>query len=104
MSSVKGVAIVTGAAHGLGRSIALRLANDGFDIAVNDIASKRDELRAVADDIGKIGQRTCVVPADVTVEEEVKGMVEDVVKELGGLDVVRIPCHFDRLCFQVLFL
>ncbi|KAG8221476.1 hypothetical protein J3R82DRAFT_1689 [Butyriboletus roseoflavus] len=84
MSIVRGVALITGSAQGLGRSIALRLARDGFDIALNDIASKRDELRSVADDIGKIGQRTHLVPVDVTVEEEVKGMVEDAVKELDG--------------------
>ncbi|KAG6371234.1 hypothetical protein JVT61DRAFT_9859 [Boletus reticuloceps] len=90
MSNAKGVALITGSAQGLGRSIALRLARDGFDIALNDISPKRDQLRAVADEIEKIGRRTLLVPADVTVDEEVKGMVEAVVKELGGLDVVSI--------------
>ena len=90
MSIVKGVALITGAAQGIGRSIALRLAKDGFDIALNDVSSKCDQLRAVADNIKKIGQRTLLVPGDVTVEEEVKGMVDDVSKELGGLAVVCI--------------
>lgn len=85
---VKGIALITGSAQGLGRSIALRLARDGFDIALNDVSSKHDQLRAVADDIEKIGRRTLLVPADVTVDEQVKGMVQHVVKELGGLDVV----------------
>lgn len=86
-SVVKGIALVTGSAQGLGRSIALRLARDGFDIALNDVSSKGDQLRAVADDIEKIGRRTLLVPADITVDEEVKGMVQDVARELGGLDV-----------------
>lgn len=88
MSVTKAVALITGSAQGIGRSVALRLARDGFDIALNDVSSKRDQLRAVADDIEKIGRKTLLVPADVAVEEEVKGMVQDVSKELGRLDVV----------------
>lgn len=91
MSIVKGVALITGAAQGIGRSIALRLAQDGFDIGLNDLPSKRDQLHAIADNIKKSGRRICFVPGDVTSEEEVKGMVEDVSKELGGLDVVSVP-------------
>ena len=90
MAIVKGIALITGSAQGIGRGIALRLAKDGFDIALNDVSSKRDQLRAVADDIEKIGRRTLLVPGDVSVDGEVKGMVQDVSKELGGLDVVSI--------------
>ncbi|KAG9309626.1 NAD(P)-binding protein [Chiua virens] len=82
------IALITGSAQGIGRGIALRLAKDGFDIALNDLASKRDQLRAVAGDIEKIGRRTLLVPGDVSVEKDVKGMVQDVAKELGGLDVM----------------
>ena len=96
MSAAKGVALVTGSAQGLGYSIALRLARDGFDIALNDVSSKRDQLRAVADNIEKIGRRAFLVPADVTVDREVKGMVQDVVKELGGLDVVSTMARCTR--------
>ena len=88
MSIVKGVALITGSAQGIGRGIALRLARDGFDIALNDVSSKRDQLRTVANEIEKIGRRTHLVPADVTVEGEVKGMVQDATEGLGGLDVV----------------
>ncbi|KAF9238264.1 hypothetical protein BU15DRAFT_75418 [Melanogaster broomeanus] len=88
MSISKGIALITGSAQGIGRGIALRLAKDGFDIAVNDIPSKRDQLRAVADDIDKIGRKALVFPADVTVEEQVKGMLQGVTKELGALDIM----------------
>jgi len=88
MSIPKGVALITGSAQGIGRGIALRLARDGFDIALNDISSKRNQLRAVANDIEKIGRRTHVVPADISVEGEVKGMVQNTTKQLGGLDVL----------------
>ncbi|KIK80065.1 hypothetical protein PAXRUDRAFT_250617 [Paxillus rubicundulus Ve08.2h10] len=84
----KGIALVTGSAQGIGRAISLRLAKDGYDIALNDIPSKYSQLRAVADDIGKSGRKALVLPADITVEEQVKGMVQEVTKELGGLDVM----------------
>ena len=88
MSIVKGIALVTASAQGIGRCIALGLARDGFDIALNDVSSKHDQLRAVADDIEKICRRTLTVPADVTVDGDVRGMVDGVASELGGVDVV----------------
>ena len=91
MSNAK-IALITGSVHGLGRSMTLRLAWDGFDIALNDVSSKSDQLRAVADEIKEVGRRTLLVPADVTVDKGVSGMVQDVVNELGGLDVVSTMC------------
>ncbi|OCH91281.1 NAD-P-binding protein [Obba rivulosa] len=87
MSSTR-VALVSGAAQGLGLAIALRLAEDGLDVAVNDIASKSEELKKVVADIEAKGRRSIAVTADVSSEEEVKAMVEKVAKELGGLDVM----------------
>lgn len=100
MSIVKGIALITGSAQGIGRSIALRLARDGFDIALNDVASKREQLRVVAEDIERIGRRTHLVSADVTVEREVKEMVQDVAKRLGGLDVVS-RCRTHLMTFGI---
>jgi len=83
------VAIVTGSAHGMGRAIALRLAEDGFNVGINDIASKQDFLSSLAEEIAAKGRKACILPADVSKEEEVAGIVDTVVKELGSLDVVR---------------
>ncbi|KAF8839044.1 NAD(P)-binding protein [Paxillus ammoniavirescens] len=88
MSIAKGIALITGSAQGLGRGIALRLAKDGYDIALNDTPSKYNQLRGLADDIDKSGRKALVLPADVTVEEQVKGMVQEVSTKLGGLDVM----------------
>lgn len=88
MSQSKGTAIVTGASQGIGRAIALRLADDGFDIALNDIATKSMELDAVASEINGKGRQTIVVPADVSVEDEVRGMIATAVRVLGGVDVM----------------
>lgn len=87
MASTTRVALVTGAARGIGRAIALRLAEDGFDVAVNDLPDT-PELEEVLRGIQNKGRRSIAVPADVSLEPEVVGMIQDVVQKLGNLDVV----------------
>ena len=88
------VALITGAAQGISREIALRLARDGLDVTLNDIPSNVEVLQSVCDMILKqagVTGSTCrciVVPGDVSKEDEVAGVVEKTVKEFGGLDVV----------------
>ncbi|KAJ7444581.1 NAD-binding protein [Mycena galericulata] len=88
MSPRQGVALVTGAAQGIGRSIALRLADDGFDIAVNDISTKSGELGILAEEIHAKGRASSLHVADVSQEEQVKVMVEQATQRHAGLDVV----------------
>ena len=82
------VALVTGAARGIGRGIALRLAADGLDVAVNDIEANSGELDGVAEEIRGAGRRAATVVADVSVPDEVEGMVGRIADELGRLDVM----------------
>ncbi|KAJ6490512.1 hypothetical protein DFH09DRAFT_1338659 [Mycena vulgaris] len=84
----KGTALVTGAAQGIGRAIALQLAADGFDVALNDIASKGPQLDAVKEEVVKVGRRAAVFLADISIDAEVKNMVAGAVKAFGGLDVM----------------
>ncbi|KAJ7040938.1 hypothetical protein C8F04DRAFT_1081064 [Mycena alexandri] len=88
MSGPKGVAIVTGAAQGLGRAISVRLAEDGFDVAVNDVFSNSGKLETLVEEIQAKGRSSSKHIADVSQEEAVKKMVEEVVKTHGGLDVM----------------
>jgi meso-butanediol dehydrogenase / (S,S)-butanediol dehydrogenase / diacetyl reductase len=82
------IALVTGAARGIGRGIALRLAADGLDVAVNDIGANADQLEGVAEEIRGTGRRAAAVVADVSDPGEVEGMVRRVADQLGSLDVM----------------
>ncbi|KZV77323.1 NAD(P)-binding protein [Peniophora sp. CONT] len=80
------VAIVTGAARGIGRSIALRLCRDGHDVAVADLrGSAVDE---VAQEIETMGRRSLPLFTDVSKEEEVEKMVGVVAGSLGSVDIM----------------
>ncbi|KII91344.1 hypothetical protein PLICRDRAFT_51515 [Plicaturopsis crispa FD-325 SS-3] len=82
------VAIVTGSSQGIGHAIALRLADDGLDVAVNDIDRQKSRLDTVVKEIQERGRRSIGVCADVSTEEGVRALVDTVVRELGGVDVM----------------
>jgi len=83
------IAIITGAASiGIGRGIALRLAEDGLDIAINDLLQKSEQLEGLAKEIREKGRRCITFCGDMSEEADVKALVDKVVAEFGGLDVM----------------
>ncbi|KAI0691118.1 NAD-P-binding protein [Cytidiella melzeri] len=82
------VALVTGGAQGIGEAIALRLAQDGLDVAILDVNSKRDQMRAVSQKISDLGRRSHWIVGDVADETSVKNSIASVVESLGSLDVM----------------
>jgi len=81
-------ALVTGASRGIGRAIAFRLSQDGFRVAISDLPSQRSQLEEVHAHITRQGGKAMTTFVDVSVEKEVNHMVESVVDQMGGLDVM----------------
>lgn len=80
------VCLVTGAASGIGKEIALAYAREGGRIAIADL--NRDAALTVADEIWKAGGKAMAVAMDVTSEEQVNAAVAQVVTAYGGVDVL----------------
>ncbi|KIM39514.1 hypothetical protein M413DRAFT_29242 [Hebeloma cylindrosporum] len=82
------VAVITGASSGIGRGIALRLANDGYDVAINDLPYTAEGLKKVAAEVKNTGRKVLILPGDVSVEKDVRALIEDTVVGLGSVDVM----------------
>jgi 3-oxoacyl-[acyl-carrier protein] reductase len=80
------VAMITGGARGIGKAIAEGLAKRGADLAIADITLESAE--ATAKELAASGVRTMAVKLDVSKSDEVIKAFEDVVKELGKIDVL----------------
>ena len=80
-------ALVTGAAKGLGRAVALKLAEMGANVAINYNTSA-DEAAEVVKMVADTGVRSMAVQADVSDLEQVKGMVREVENGLGSVDIL----------------
>ncbi len=81
------VALVTGSSRGIGKQIALRLAEQGYHLVINYARSKQAALDT-AKEIEAIGQRALVVKANVGKPEKIKELFESIDQEFGRLDVL----------------
>lgn len=63
---------------------------DGLDVAINDLPQKSEQLEGLAKEIQEKGRRCVTFCGDMSEEADVKALVDKVVSELGGLDVVRL--------------
>jgi NAD(P)-dependent dehydrogenase (short-subunit alcohol dehydrogenase family) len=94
-------ALVTGAASGLGRATALKLARDGADVCLVDVNA--DGLEATASDVRALGVKALVHSADLAVFENCRGVVAAAVDAFGRLDAlcnvaaIFIPAHANEM-------
>ncbi len=87
MESIKGKnALVTGAGKGIGKAIAIALAQEGVNVAL--LARTTSQLEAVANDVEALGVKAVVVTADVTDMQSVNLAVDKVHEQLGSIDIL----------------
>lgn len=82
------VAIVTGSARGIGQAIALKLAEVGANVVVNDINTAAESLESVAAEIRAMNRQSLAVTADVSSSDDVARLVETAVTTYGRIDIL----------------
>ena len=96
------VALVTGSAKRIGRSVALRLASEGANVVVNYRGSK-DEAEEVVEQIAAMGRRSMAIQADVSRKKDVTSLFDAMEKEFGRMDILVnnagmfFPAKFEEL-------
>jgi NAD(P)-dependent dehydrogenase (short-subunit alcohol dehydrogenase family) len=87
-------AIVTGAGQGIGRSIALKMAQEGADVVIAEMNPHTGNQ--TKKDVEALGRKALFFPVDVADQRQVKGMVEEVLKKWGKIDILVNNAGFDR--------
>jgi 3-oxoacyl-[acyl-carrier protein] reductase len=96
------IALITGGSRGIGAAIAIALARNGADVAVN-YRERADAAKAVCGEITSIGSKAVAVQADVSLAADVKRMIAEVEDSLGSVDIlvnnaaIAHPCKFEEI-------
>jgi 3-oxoacyl-[acyl-carrier protein] reductase len=92
-------AVVTGAARGIGKAIALKLASKGLNVVVSDVLE--DELRATAKELEALGVKSLPVKTDVSKKDDVVNLIKTTVEEFGSIDFLINNAGITRDCISV---
>jgi NAD(P)-dependent dehydrogenase (short-subunit alcohol dehydrogenase family) len=80
------ITVVTGAGRGIGRALAIGIAEAGSDVAI--LARTKEDLEKVAEEIRQVGRKAYPYAVDITKREEIEEAIEDLVSKRGKIDVL----------------
>jgi NAD(P)-dependent dehydrogenase (short-subunit alcohol dehydrogenase family) len=81
-------ALITGGDSGIGRAVAIAFAREGADVAINYLPAEEEDAREVVELIRQAGRKAVTIPGDLREEQFCVRLVEEAVKQLGGLDIL----------------
>ena len=81
-------ALITGGDSGIGRAAAIAYAREGADVCINYLPAEEPDAKEVCDLIRDAGRKAVAIPGDIKDEAFCKRLVEQAVRELGGLDIL----------------
>jgi glucose 1-dehydrogenase len=81
------VALVTGAGQGIGRAIAVRLAQEGANIVVNDLRES-DNSKETMRQLAETGCKAIFITTDISKVDQVQAMIQNAAEQMGGLDIL----------------
>ncbi|TWS21681.1 SDR family NAD(P)-dependent oxidoreductase, partial [Tsukamurella conjunctivitidis] len=81
-------ALITGGDSGIGRAVAIAFAREGADVALSYLVEEQSDAEDTAAWVRKEGRVAVLLPGDLRDEDVARGVVDQAVQELGGLDVV----------------
>lgn len=79
--------LITGSSSGIGKATALRFARDGFNVIINYLHNQKG-ANEVVEEIQKLGSKAISIQADITIEDEVKKLIDLSIKEFGTIDIL----------------
>ncbi len=80
------IALVTGSAQGIGKAIALRMAQEGADLVIHDLTKER--CAQTLELVQATGRRACVVAGDISKVEDDNRLIEEAVRQMGRIDIL----------------
>ncbi|HEX2175208.1 MAG TPA: SDR family oxidoreductase [Nocardioidaceae bacterium] len=95
-------ALVTGGDSGIGRAVAIAYAREGADVAISYLPDEQEDAEETGRWVTEAGQRSLLVPGDLTDETACRELVERVVAELGGLEILVNNAGFQMARSQTL--
>src|SRR4051812_47764118 len=81
-------ALITGGDSGIGRAVAIAYSREGADVAISYLPEEEEDARESARWVREAGRKAILLPGDITSEPHCRGMVEQIVKEWGRIDIL----------------